>query len=269
VINPGAGIPASYYAKFAEWLASLGVPVLTYDYRGVARSRPRSLRGFRASVEDWGSKDCAAALQFMRVRYPGANIAIVGHSIGCFLTGFVNRPELIDTMVFIGPHTGYYKDYAPYRQLIMRMAWHVVMPKLTKLVGYFPGRALGLPADLPRGVALEWAQRTQPDFWWNLRDERGRPDTSRMDRLRRGFASIACRGLMIQIADDDFATADGIARVASLFRGVDFERRMVRPFAASNQSVEPIGHFGFFRSKYRESLWPHVSRWIVKSQQGG
>ena len=31
----------------------------------------------------------------------------------------------------------------------MRMLWHVVMPILTKGFGYFPGRLLGLPDDLP------------------------------------------------------------------------------------------------------------------------
>ena len=40
IVNAGAGIPARYYDRFAAWLADRGLPTLTYDYRGIGRSRP-------------------------------------------------------------------------------------------------------------------------------------------------------------------------------------------------------------------------------------
>ena len=36
------------------------------------------------------------------------------------------------------------------------------MPAVTALLGYFPGRALRLGDDLPRGVAMQWARRRAP-----------------------------------------------------------------------------------------------------------
>ena len=112
VVNPGAGIPARYYDRFASWLADRGVPTLTYDYRGIGASAPRSLKGFRASVEDWGSKDYAAVGDAMSRRYPGALACVVGHSIGGFVTGLAPGGERIGRMVLIGAHTGYWRDYA-------------------------------------------------------------------------------------------------------------------------------------------------------------
>ena len=70
LINSGAGIQSRFYDRFAAFLAQNGVPTLVYDYRGIGRSRPTSLRGFKASVEEWGSKDCAAVLDWLRDRFP-------------------------------------------------------------------------------------------------------------------------------------------------------------------------------------------------------
>ena len=46
VLHGGAGIAAQRYRYFARFLARAGVPVLTYDYRGIGLSRPATLRGF-------------------------------------------------------------------------------------------------------------------------------------------------------------------------------------------------------------------------------
>ena len=138
IINPGAGIPASYYHPFALWLSERGIPTTTYDYRGIGKSRSGSLKGFRASVEDWGSKDCAAVLQATKQSFPNAKITVIGHSIGGFVTGFLTEPECVDKFVIIGGHTGFYGDYAPNVRIKMLAAWHIMMPAVTWVVGIFP-----------------------------------------------------------------------------------------------------------------------------------
>src|SRR5262249_2385956 len=155
-----------------------GVPTLIYDYRGIGHSRPRSLRNFTASVEEWGSKDCAAALTWLAARFPRAQRLVIGHSVGGFVTGFVTNGPLIDQMVLIGAHTGYWRDYSTRARPSMYILWHMLMPTLTHAVGYFPGRVLRLLEDLPAGVALEWANRRQPDFWLDKVSRKGVRDKS-------------------------------------------------------------------------------------------
>lgn len=260
VINAGAGIPANYYSRFAAWLANGGVPVLTYDYRGIGSSRPASLRGFQASVEDWGSKDCAAAISTLAVAYPGVPIVLLGHSVGCFATGFLHDPATVAAMVFVAPHTGYYRDYASRQRPWMWLVWHAMMPLLTRAVGYFPGRRLGLPEDLPQGVALEWAARRQPDFRWNLLLPDGTPDVARHAALQQRFAAFRGSALSIRVSDDAFSTAAGEARIEGLFSGVRFDHAVFDRTACGGRA---IGHFGFFRSGARDALWPRVRDWIA------
>src|SRR5262249_46466248 len=132
MINAGAGIAFGYYDRFAEFLAGKGVPTLIYDYRGIGRSRVGPLRAFTASVHDWGSKDCAAALNWLAAGYPQARRVVIGHSIGAFVTGFVTNGSLIDQMVLVGAHTGFWRDYSTRARPTMYLLWHVLMPCLTR-----------------------------------------------------------------------------------------------------------------------------------------
>ena len=259
LINAGAGINSNYYSQFAAFLANSGIPTFVYDYRGIGHSRPKAMRGFEASVEEWGSKDCAAALDWLAERFPGARRIVIGHSVGGFLTGFARNGHLIDHMVLVGAHTGYWGDYAPLARPGMFLLWHAFMPALTRLVGYFPGRRLHMLEDLPRGVALEWAARRRPEFWWNVRLPDGSPDRERIDEVLGRFRSIRASVLALRFEDDPFATAAATDRVLGLYSGCRAEQRLV---TRADVGGRKIGHFGFFRSRFRDTLWPLVLRWL-------
>src|SRR5262249_35081851 len=50
LVHGATAVPQSYYRHFAAFLATRGMRVITYDYRGVGASRPASLRGFSATM---------------------------------------------------------------------------------------------------------------------------------------------------------------------------------------------------------------------------
>ena len=260
IVNAGAGIPARYYDRFAAWLADRGLPTLTYDYRGIGRSRPARLRGFEATVEMWGSKDCAAMLDAMVARFPSARLAVLGHSIGGFVTGLAPGGERVDRLALVGTHTGYWRDYAPRVRLPMYVAWHLAMPAVTRVLGYFPGRRFGLPEDLPAGVARDWARRRRPDPWWYLKRDDGSPDEARIADVVGRLDAFRADALVVSVADDPFATAEATARMAALFRHCRIDERHVDP---RGLGLPAVGHFGFFRSRMREALWPIVGDFLA------
>ena len=264
LINAGAGIGSTYYDRFARFLAENSIPTLVYDYRGIGRSRPRSLRGFTASVEEWGSKDCAAALGWLGARFPGALRLVIGHSVGGFVTGFVTNGRMIDLLLLVGAHTGYWRDYAAKPRLGMYLLWHVMMPGMTRLIGYFPGRRMHLLEDLPAGVALEWANRRRAEFWWNLRSEDGEPDSVRIEELLSRFHAIRAPTLALRFTDDVFATEAATSRVLQLYQNCPATQMVIGPADVGGMK---IGHFGFFRSRFRDTLWPRVVEWLRSEQR--
>ena len=263
MINAGAGIAQGYYERFASYLADSGVPTITYDYRGIGRSRPAALKGFAASVEDWGRLDCAAMLEWLATHYPDAARLVVGHSVGGFVTGFAMNGARIDRMLLVGAHTGYWGDYGARSRPWMYLLWHAFMPAVTRAIGYFPGRRLHLLEDLPAGVAIEWANRRKPDFWWNLRKWDGTPDTQRIDDLVGRFHAIRARVLALRFSDDPFGTEAATQRVVGLYANSNTNIHALGP---PDVGDSPIGHFGFFRSRFKATLWPHVANWIAAEE---
>jgi len=251
VFAGGGGIPAKRYRHFASFLASSGIPVLTFDYRGIGQSRPRSLRGFRATAEDWSECDCGGAIAWMRGRYPHAKLTGVAHSIGSLIIGGAPNVGEFSKLVFVAAHTGYYGDYSRRNRLPMAFLWHGVMPVLTRLFGYFPARLLGLGEDIPAGMALQWAARRTPD----LRPEATDPEASRARAMLARFGEIKIPIFALSFADDAFATEAGARRLLAVYPGVAARYECVNP---ASVGLSDIGHFGFFRRDANERLWPLV-----------
>ena len=74
LIGGAVGVRQDYYAPFAQWLATQGFAVMSFDYRGMGDSRApahaKSLRGFEADLFRW-ARDYASAIDALRQRVPG------------------------------------------------------------------------------------------------------------------------------------------------------------------------------------------------------
>ena len=142
-MHPATGVPQQYYGRFAAYLAERGFTVLTFDYRGIGRSRPATLKGFAARMRDWAELDGAAALDFLEREAGGAKLVAVGHSFGGQAFGLLPRPERLSAAVVVGSQSGYWRNWPPLGRTWMWAATHLMLPLLSRLLGYFPSSKLG------------------------------------------------------------------------------------------------------------------------------
>ncbi|TMH21490.1 MAG: alpha/beta hydrolase [Betaproteobacteria bacterium] len=110
LVMPATGVPQSYYAKYAAYLAERGFMVLTFDYRGIGRSRNGDIRASSARMRDWALLDAAAA-----ARYLGGEIAVVGHSFGGQALGLLPEPGRITAALLVGAQSGYWRHWPAHR----------------------------------------------------------------------------------------------------------------------------------------------------------
>lgn len=250
IINPATGGPARYYHRYAAFLAGHGFEVLTWDYRGIGLSRPADLRGCGYRWRDWGERDFAAALAFMAER-DGGPLIVVGHSIGGFLPGLARGAERIERMLTVGAQYAWWGDYAPRRRLLLLLKWHLAMPALTALCGYFPGRRLGWLEDLPAGVAYEWAFR-------RARFERSHPAAERGDVIRR-MAAVGADILAVAVADDELGTLPAIRRTLGYYTGAVRTVVLLHP---ADYGRQVIGHFNLFHDSHAQGFWCETLIWL-------
>lgn len=258
IVNPATSVCARYYARFAAYLHDHGFDVLTYDYRGIGASRPPSLKGFQAGWIDWGRLDFEAALGFVAATCPGQPIHVVAHSVGGFLIGLAPSSHRVSRVFSMGAQFAYWKDYVGHKRLRMLVKWHLVMPLLTRLYGYFPGRRLGWMEDTPRGVVRDW---TAPyprfeDAW-----RRGSLRLSEAERaeLVTRFAALRGQMLALSLSDDEFGTIPAIQRLLRYYRNSRVTHLHLAPAAIGAQAV---GHFAFFHARFEHSLWRIPLAWL-------
>ena len=252
VLHCGAGIAAARYRRFASFLAEAGTPVLTYDSRGLGRSRPRGLRGFRAGIEDWAEYDCGGAIAWLRSQFPRAEIVGIAHSIAALIIGGAGNSRDQARLVMVGAHTGYYGDYHQRYRLPMTAVWHWLMPGITLALGYFPARQLGLGEDIPARIALQWATRRSPE----LRPSGTGPSYERVQALLDRAAALQRPALIVSISDDAFATPAGIKRLLSYYPRLFPLQHVV--YTPADAGTRRIGHFGFFTRRAGAALWPRL-----------
>ncbi|MBI5165530.1 MAG: alpha/beta fold hydrolase [Magnetospirillum sp.] len=251
IINPATGVLARYYHRYAQFLAGHGFDVVTYDYRGIGRSRPSRIRGLGYRWRDWGELDFDAVLCLAKARAPDSPILVVGHSIGGVLPGLSKNAAAIHRMLTVGAQYAYWRDYAPHRRLRLVLKWHVAMPALTALCGFFPGRALGWLEDLPAGVANEWSFR-------RARMELSHPSDQRETVLRR-FAAVSSPILAIAVSDDALGTVSAVTRALAYYRGASPTAVLLSP---QDLGVAAIGHFSLFHSRYAPGFWLDTLSWL-------
>lgn len=251
IINPATGVLGRYYHYYANFLAGEGFEVLTYDYRGIGLSRPANLRGCDYRWRDWGEQDFDAALRFMGGREPELPLMVVGHSIGGYLPGLSPEAHRIDRMLTMGAQYAWWGDYAAGHRLRLFWRWHMVMPALTAIYGYFPGKRLGWLEDLPAGVANEWSFR-------GPRMERTHPAHERGDVLAR-FAAVTAPILAISVTDDDIGSAAAIRRTLSYYQNAE---RIEASLSPSFYGLDAIGHFSLFHSRHSDGFWKDTLHWL-------
>lgn len=250
VINPATGVSQRFYGKYSAFLSEHHYNVLTYDYRGIGASRPAHLRGFQASFTDWGQKDYAAALGYARKRSGNGSLFVIGHSVGGFITGMTEETSACQGVITIAAQMAYYKDWATPRKYWLYFLWHIIIPLVTKLYGYFPGKKWRLMEDIPAGVVRQWhGRRKEPDMSKQLQRE----------GARLYYEQISTKILHVGFTDDPIGTPRAIQRMAALFRRATAEIKIISP---ADAGTDHIGHFGFFRKAYEETLWHASLEWL-------
>lgn len=252
VLGAAMGVRQDFYFPFARFLADRGFAVLTFDYRGMGRSRPSSgLRGFKADLFDWCA-DYESALRYARAWHPGLPLQAVGHSLGGQLPGAVANNTILDGLITVAAGNGYWPANAWSTRRHVWLLWYLIAPLATRLCGYFPGKRLKMVGDLPGGVMRQWARWCKSPHY--MIDDAGRP-------LRAGFDRMRVPLLSLSFTDDEMMSRRSIDMLHDCYRYAPVERRYITP---QDVSTGRIGHFGFFREEFRPTLWEQAASWLER-----
>lgn len=249
LISSATAVPRGLYAAFAQNLVCAGArAALIYDYRGTGGSaRPRGWNA-RISMKDWALLDLPAAAAALDGIAPGHRMVGVGQSYGgqalglCGISGRFARYGMVATM------SGYLKGLDD-RTASLRM--NGIGVPVSLLFANTP-RWLGIGEPIPGTVFRDWARWCRmSDYFF---DDPNLPETDRYSNVRTPILAFG-------LTDDRWGTPRAIAALMRHYHSAPVELRWLSP---DDGGGHPIGHLGFFRSRFAQTLWPQFVAWLLK-----
>lgn len=242
LINSATGVKQQVYFSFAQFFASEGFTVITYDYRGVGLSKPRKLRNFKASMRTWGKEDYKSVTQFITKNFAEYQKFCLGHSVGALILGMNKDSKIFDEFLFVGAQNAFIGNLKWKTKMEALIGFGCIQPLFTELFGYFPAHWLRLGESLPKNCAYDWRtlilNRKSINKLLSAND-----DCSKMLRQKV---------FVIQAEDDDWLTDRGVrSLLKDTYPHLKPKFRLIK---TSESEKGEIGHINFFRS-YNRNLW--------------
>lgn len=243
VLNGATGVPQRYYRHFAQWAATQGVSVLTYDYRDFGASQRRHPRQSKATFADWLLRDQAAAQDELAKLVPDGALWVLGHSLGGLGVPFHAYDPRVERVITVGSGFGHYTDHPwSYRPKVLAF-WFLLGPIATRLAGFLPGKSLRLGADLPANVYWQWRR-------WCIRRDFYLSDIGQT--LPSAAFSKAIPSLRMCVARDDVVVPPiAVQRYAQAMAGSGAQ---FIEFAPEAYGVESLSHIEIL-GRQNDALW--------------
>jgi len=252
LIGPATGIKRQFYQKFSAFLAQHGYGVLTFDNRGIGESLIGDIKHSDASLQCWGEKDMTAALEQLKLSFPGTKYHLVGHSAGGQLVGLMSNASDLTSMYNFACSSGQLSNMRLSYRVKAHFFMNFFIPLSNTIFGHTKSQWLGMGEPLPSTVAKQWRK------WCN---GAGYVRTA-FDKtiFKHHYNELSMESVWLNASDDDIANKLNVADMLSVFPQLKAEEITLDP---KKHNLKEIGHMKFFSQK-SEKLWRHTLDWLAK-----
>ena len=246
IVAPAAYLGQREYRSFAVHFQKKGYNVITFDYRGVGDSAPLQLKGFDARLQQWAVQDADAVIRCVRNCFPGRELIYVGHGIGGELIGLAQASQYVNKLVLASSSLSCMRLWSWKGR--MRITLLKTIGRLSnRWFGYFPGKRLGFPRDLPMGVMHEWADWCDnPNGLFDVYPE-------------NNYRKLRIPVFAFSFSNDWLTPEKGVKGLLSYFSSADITWYHDHPH---NQGLKTSRQSCFFDLQLKDTLWIKLERWI-------
>ncbi len=248
IIANAIGVRRQFYNGLAEYFASEGYHVLTFDYRGMGESTSRLHDHNTIRLEDWGELDIKSVIDWAVKEFPNSSKYLIGHSVAGQVFPLAANANKLDAVCFVASQNPAKYYWNGFQKKVVNFFWKFVIPFTTRWFGHLPGWAYGGKYKIPFTVARDWAT------WGNSRD-------GVLEKLqnRDRFSRIHMPILFMSFSDDKLLAPK--KAVEAIREGYGSRQKEHLHLTPHDLGVDRIGHFNFFSSNM-SNHWKALKEWF-------
>jgi len=251
LISSATAVTTEFYTNFARYAASRGFVCLLFDCRGVGKSKPESLKGYKAEMSDWGKLDAPAALDELQCQAPDLPLFTLGHSVGGHFIGFMDNHAKITANAFIGVGSGYWGLHRATEWFLEFMFFYIIGPINVWRNGYLKHQGRWQGTDLPAGVYWQWRKWCLTAQYMMKDLHAGKLGEHWFDKVKSPIRSFG-------FTDDPVVTPKSLAKTLSWYPSSPNTTVWVSP---NDLGSKRIGHMGAF-SRKNSRFWDQPLDWF-------
>ncbi len=248
---PALGVSARHYGAFANALAEQGIASAVHEWRGAGSSNRRASRDC-----DWGynellTVDIPASLAAAREACPNLAWIIAGHSLGGQLAALFAalHPAAIEGVAFAASGSPYWRTFHGRMRTILRaVPW--IVPFVTSVWGYYPGKRLGFAGSEARTLMRDWARTSRKGCY---------PNTQAGADSEHALAQLAKPILGIRLSEDTLCPEASFEWLLDKFPRASIEREFLTSddFASGHAN-----HFSWLKDP--QPVADHLAVWLCR-----
>lgn len=247
--NSGTATKKTFYVPFAEFLAENNYIVCLWDCRGNGESIPKntSLKDCDYRYTDYGIKDMPTVKNFLSQKYPNLPFFIFGHSAGGQQLGLMDNLENVKGNINFAVSTGYLPNM-PIGYLISSIYFFFIFTPLSNLFyGFLKAKKFGIMEDMTKNAINEWKDWCLKEDY--LFDKKFYGKTVPIGNYQNFDFPIHT----FWATDDTISTKKNTYNLWKHFKST--KPITFTELKPSDYNLKEIGHFGFFKKKFKNHFW--------------
>jgi predicted alpha/beta hydrolase len=246
IIAPAIGVTHDFYHMFSRFYRQQGFTIIGFDYRGVGKSAPRHLKGFKANLHEWAVMDINSVILYAKYNFQHYEIIYIGHCIGGEIIGLVPASQYINKIVLVSSSLTCEKLWPWYHRLKLKIQ-KAVSRLLSWLFGYLPKNKIANYGKLPKGVANQFAN------WCD--NPNGLFDNYPDNNYRKLKVPI----VVYTFTDDWLCPPRAVKELLHHFFNASITWFHLHP---SDIGLKRVGHLDFFYISMKSTLWESLLQWL-------
>lgn len=246
--NSGTATKKEFYLSFLTYLAENGYLCCLWNYRG--GEKDDKLKGCDYRYTDYGIKDMPAIKAYLNKRFPNLPFLFIGHSAGGQHFGFMDDLSGVKGAISIASSSGHYGNMPLGYRIKALFFFYVFSPISVLLNGFVKAKSFGIMENLPKKVVYEWRDWVEKeDYFFDKKYFGKTVPTGHFNNFQFPIHVV-------------YATDDAISNKKNIRaywkhvkskKGISFWE-----LDPHKLGLKKIDHFGYFRRKMKDSLWPEI-----------